>query len=166
MSLIGALLLSAIVVAAGITVGLIARAATTPKSNDRKRISVRTLLKVLFYSSLGIAGAIALPYLWFIASVQYSFYVQEREHDAARPHYDAVLVKRLHVGETRTEVESIFRDAGISYWLDPQISSYHPHPTLESNYLTGPGSGFSMTIEFDPNERVASIKQRDVWLGP
>jgi hypothetical protein len=96
------------------------------------------------------------------ADFQKSMEVQDAAHKAVRPLLEAVTTKKLKVGDSLQQVEDVLKYADLSFSVERQV---FPHTTLFSGLSTGAGSGFTIRIEFDANDRVTRIELHESFLG-
>jgi hypothetical protein len=105
-----------------------------------------------------VAGAIGV-----VAYVNHSVWSvvadQQARNQAATPLFDAVVTKRLKVGDTPEKVKQVLADAGLHF-------SENGEPrTLYSLYSTGNGSGIALAVKFDSNGLLASYTVQTQTTG-
>ena len=81
-------------------------------------------------------------------------------NDAAKPLFDAVVTKKLKVGDPIERAKEVLAGAGLGF----EIDKIHP-PVLRSFYSTGVGCGIAITMEIDSAQRISKIDIHDVYTG-
>jgi hypothetical protein len=122
--------------------------------------------KVRIAIGTAIIAIVSVPivaYFGFGFAIESSLRAQAADHDAAKPGFRAKVTSKLKVGDSLQHVEAVLREADMRYSFDRQ---FHSVPTLILNFHTGPGSGLSLTVEFDANDRIARIQEGEFFLGP
>ena len=82
-------------------------------------------------------------------------------NEAVKPLLDAVVTKKLKIGDSIEHVEEVLRGANLSF----EFERFDPSE-LRSIYRTGEGCGFTIAVKFDPAKRVARIDVREFFTGP
>lgn len=93
--------------------------------------------------------------------VAQSLHEQAVRIEAAKPLFDAVVTQKLKVGDTAEHAKKVLSEAGLPFAVD----KVGP-PVLRSIYRTGAGSGFTIALELDGEDRVSKIDIREVYTGP
>ncbi len=109
---------------------------------------------------LGLGGGYGFFVYAFSASVAESFREQRVRNDAAKPLLDAVVTRKIKIGDTVDHAKQILTDAGLDFHFERFT------PELRSIYRTGPGCGFTIVLALDSQERISKIDVRPFFTGP
>jgi hypothetical protein len=120
--------------------------------------------KLLILGAVAAFGGVAyivIPRICIGYAVARSLHDQGLLDEAARPRVDAIMGK-IRVGDSLAQAEKALTEGRLSY----EVDRIFPPPRLESLYRAGPDSGYSITLELGPNDKIAKIDVREVLTGP
>jgi TonB family protein len=86
---------------------------------------------------------------------------QQARNEAARPLFDAAVVKRLVVGDTLENAKNVLRGAGVPVDQKQNLLS-----VFSTKYRTGEGCGYSLYLSYDTHERISKIEIMEFISGP
>ncbi len=113
---------------------------------------------ILFAAAIILVGGCASAS--FEEMVAASLKEQEARNEAATPLLDAVVTRKLKIGDTVDHAKEVLAAAG----LDSHIE--HFAPELRSIYRTGHGCGFTIVLLLDNQERISKIDVQPFFTGP
>lgn len=122
--------------------------------------------KIIIFCSvaaLGIAAYFVVPELYFSFVVGRSLREQGLQNQGAKPLLDAVVTKRLKVGDSLEHVKEVLSNAGLGFEV---VREPFPRPAVHSIYRTGRWSGFTIKLELDSQDRISKIDIREYFTGP
>jgi hypothetical protein len=112
---------------------------------------------------LGLGGACGLYLYAFSSSVTDLLKEQGVRNEAVKPLLDAVVTKKLKIGDSLDQAKKVLGDAGLDFTVDrPPL----PRRVLHSIYRAGPYSGFTIQLELDGEDRITKIEIREYFTGP
>jgi hypothetical protein len=97
----------------------------------------------------------------FDQKVAESLREQAARNEAAKPLLDAVVAKKLKIGDSIERAKEVLSDAGLTFEVD-KIGAL----VLRSIYRTGDGCGITIALEIDSEQRISKIDIREVYTGP
>lgn len=110
-----------------------------------------------------IAAWVAWPYAKFSYAVSRAFHEQRIQNEAAKPLFDAVVTKRLKVGDSLEHASEVLKNAGLEFTVTRHP---FPYPAIQSVYRAGRWSGFSIQLELDSEDRISKITIQEYFTGP
>jgi len=113
--------------------------------------------------AVGSGAWLAWPYVAFSHAVSRAFHEQGVRNDAVKPLFEAVITNKLQVGDSFEQAIEVLNYAGLNYTV---IREPHPQPMIQSTYWAGSGSGFSIRLELDRQDRISKIDIREYFTGP
>jgi hypothetical protein len=122
--------------------------------------------KIIILSSvtvLGIAGYFVVPDLYLSTAFAWSFREQGLQNQAVKPLFDAVVTKKLKVGDSLEHAKEVLSSAGLGFDV---VRAPFPRPMVQSIYRAGRWSGFTIQLELDSQDRISKIDIREYFTGP
>jgi hypothetical protein len=108
-------------------------------------------------------GWLAWPYVSLSYSVRRALHEQDVQNGAAKPLFDAVVTKKLKVGDSLERAKEVLNYAGLSFDV---VCAPFPHPMVQSIYRAGRWSGFTIQLELDSSDSISKIDIHEYFTGP
>ncbi|MBS0632531.1 MAG: hypothetical protein JSS11_11495 [Verrucomicrobia bacterium] len=88
---------------------------------------------------------------------------QSMQNAAAKPLFEAVVTKKLTIGDSLEHVKEVLRYAGLDFSV---VRETLPHSEIQSIYRVSPHSGFTIHLEFDSYHHLSKIDIHEYLTGP
>jgi hypothetical protein len=109
------------------------------------------------------AAWFAWPYVLLSYAVSRAFHEQGVQNEAAKPLFEAVVAKRLKVGDSLEHVKEVLNYAGLGFDV---VREPFPSPMVQSIYRAGRWFGFTIHLELDHEDRVSKVDIHEYFTGP
>jgi len=121
--------------------------------DSAEKILITAALAVI----IGVLAYFLLPGALLGFAIARSAQEQTLQIEGARPLFDAVVRKKLTIGDSLEHAKKVLKDAGLEFTIDRDLA----HPKLYSMCHAGRGPGFSIELELDSDDRIARIDIQD-----
>ncbi len=129
-------------------------------------MTLPTKKKIIILGSvavLGIAAYFVGPDLYFSFVVGRSLREQGLQNEGAKPLFDAVVTKKLRVGDSLEHAKEVLSSAGLGFDV---VRAPFPRPMIQSIYRAGRWSGFTIQLELDSQDSISKIDIHEYFTGP
>ena len=85
------------------------------------------------------------------------------QNEGAKPLFDAVVTKKLKIGDSLDHAKQVLGNAGLGFDV---VRAPFPRPMVRSIYRASRWSGFTIQLELNDQNRISKIDIREYFTGP